>query len=67
MSTATRLQEAEEARHELLLGQAAIVVQENGTKIEYQPADLPKLERYIETLRQELGQSKRQGPRGFRA
>ncbi len=66
MSTiAERLAEAEQAYHKLAIGQHVQLVQEDGTRVEYAPADLNKLDQYIQRLRVEAGQSntRRRGTR----
>lgn len=59
------LDEARLARHKLMTGKSAEVVQKDGRKVQYTPASLPDLERYIATLEGETtGRSFRRGPAG---
>lgn len=64
----TRLAQAEQAWHELNLGQQArVFVDQNGERVEYTPANRNGLRSYIMELKQALGQSVRvSAPMGAR-
>lgn len=51
-----RLTEAENALHQLLLGQTVTVVSYDGHRTESKPADEVKLRRYVQELKRQLGQ-----------
>ncbi len=57
MSSEQYLLEAKSALHQLLLGKAVRVVQKDGRRVEYTPADRRALEKYIQSL-----QSTRRAP-----
>ena len=63
-----RLREAEQAWHELNLGQSArTFVDQNGERVEYTPANRLGLRAYILELRQQLGMKLNvSGPAGLR-
>ncbi len=51
-----RLDAAETAYHTLMLGQSArVVVDQNGERVEYTPANSTKLAAYINELKRQLG------------
>lgn len=51
-----RLTQAEDAYHQLMLGQSArVVVDQNGERVEYTPANSTKLAAYITELKRQLG------------
>jgi len=51
-----RLDAAEAAYHTLMLGQSArVVVDQNGERVEYTPANSTKLAAYINELKRQLG------------
>lgn len=53
----TWLADAEQARHELMLGRAAVSVSSgSGKSVSYTATDLGKLDLYIASLRRQLGQ-----------
>lgn len=55
LTTAERLEEAQEALHQLLTGTAAVsVTDQNGERIIYQPANRAALERYVADLTAQL-------------
>ncbi len=57
------LEEAKLARHKLLTGKSAEVIQKDGRRVQYTPANLSDLERYIATLEGEAdGKTFRRGP-----
>lgn len=61
--TATLLKEAKAAYHELLTGQAAVVlVDSNGERVEYRPANVNQLRSYIRDLEAQLGTATPSGP-----
>lgn len=63
LTTEERLAEAEQAYHELVTGQGVAEVRDqNGETIRYARADLPKLNLYIESLKQLLSGSSPCGP-----
>lgn len=59
-----RLTEAEEALHQVMVGQSVTVVGYDGHRTEFAPADESRLRRYIQSLRRQLGQPA--GQRGSR-
>lgn len=55
LTTAERLEEAQEALHQLLTGTAAVsVTDQNGERVIYQPANRAALERYVADLTAQL-------------
>ena len=51
------LREAEQAYHELAIGQSVkVVVHQNGQRMEYTPATKTMLKTYIQELKAQLGQ-----------
>lgn len=60
MSDAQLLAEAKDALHKLNLGKAVRVIQKDGRRIEYTPADRRSLEIYIQSL-----EGTRRGPAGI--
>lgn len=51
-----RLTAAEAAYHQLMIGQSArVVVDQNGERVEYTPANSTKLSAYINDLKRQLG------------
>lgn len=53
-----RLSEAETAYHQLVLGaKAAVIVDSNGERIEFQAANAARLMAYIQDLKRQLGLS----------
>ncbi|KFC09043.1 hypothetical protein GTGU_01235 [Trabulsiella guamensis ATCC 49490] len=68
MATMTELLEARNVLHALRLGKQVISVTKDGRRVEYKPADVGDLIRYIATLEEELGISggRRRGPAGVR-
>ena len=61
------LEEARLTRHKVMTGKSAEVIQKDGRKVQYTPASLPDLERYIATLEGEVsGKTFRRGPAGVR-
>ncbi len=55
LTTAERLEEAQEALHQLLTGTAAVAItDQNGEKVEYRPANRAALERYVADLNAQL-------------
>lgn len=54
--TATLLQQAKAAYHSLLTGKAAVVlVDQNGERVEFRPANVNQLRSYIKDLEAQLG------------
>lgn len=52
----TRLAQAEEAYHQLMMGgQAKVFVDQNGERVEYQTSSRNQLFAYINTLKAQLG------------
>lgn len=50
------LREAEQAYHELAIGQSVkVIVHQNGQRMEYTPASLTRLKSYIQELKSLLG------------
>lgn len=49
-----RLDEAESALHDLTLGAQRVVMERNGTKIQYTPANIPALKAYVATLQAQI-------------
>lgn len=63
MTKLSYLEEARQVRHQLMIGKSVSVVQKDGRRIQYTPANLPELERYIEALESaSAGKSFRRGP-----
>lgn len=61
--TATLLQQAKAAYHDLLTGQAVVVlVDQNGERVEYRPANVNQLRSYIRDLEGRLGTATPSGP-----
>ena len=61
--TATLLQQAKAAYHDLLTGQAVVVlVDQNGERVEYRPANVNQLRSYIRDLEGRLGTAAPSGP-----
>lgn len=59
----TRLTEAENAYHQLAMGQAArVFVDQNGERIEYVAANANRLQTYITSLKYQLGVQRIAGP-----
>lgn len=55
LTTLARLEEAQEALHQLLTGtQAVAVTDQNGERVEYRPANRAALERYVSDLEAQL-------------
>lgn len=51
------LREAEQAYHELAIGQSVkVIVHQNGQRMEYSPATKTMLKTYIQELKAQLGQ-----------
>ena len=61
MTLQERLTEAENALHELLLGKRAVKISRGGKSLEYTPADITALRRYITELKAQINGS-RHGP-----
>ena len=62
-TVAERLTEAETAYHDLLRGVAVrSLVDQNGERIEYNRADLPRLQAYIESLKRQAATAPTSGP-----
>lgn len=55
MSCETDLADAKAARHALLTGKQMVRARYEGTDVQFTPADLPALERYIARLEAECG------------
>jgi len=50
------LKEAEQAYHELAIGQSVkVIVHQNGQRVEYNSTTLPRLRTYIQDLKSQLG------------
>ncbi|WP_271273816.1 phage head-tail joining protein [Aliamphritea hakodatensis] len=64
MATQEQLNEALAAKHQLLMGKRAVKIQKDGRMVEYTPASLADLERYILHLQQQLGQVSLRRPLG---
>ena len=64
MATQTQLDEARAARHALVTGTKAVKVQKDGRSVEYTPASLPQLEKYIQYLETQLGVTRVRRPMG---
>lgn len=63
MKLLTRLEEAEDAYHQLSLGRSArVFVDQNGERVEYKTTDTGRLRQYIERLRYECDPSSQCGP-----
>ncbi|MNK37369.1 gpW [compost metagenome] len=58
-----RLAEAESAYHSLTIGgQARVIVDQNGERVEFAPANAGRLMAYIQDLRRQLGCGGTSGP-----
>lgn len=58
-----RLNEAETAYHQLLMGKSPrVFVDQNGERIEYAMANSARLSTYIEELKRKLGRTRIMGP-----
>lgn len=63
MTTSEKLAEAEAAYHALVTGtQPKVVVDQNGERVEYTPANATRLYLYIQQLKKELGTITSSGP-----
>ncbi|MGH1417180.1 MAG: gpW family head-tail joining protein [Pelagimonas sp.] len=51
-----RLSQAESALHLLLIGESEIEVEYEGSRTKMKPADEPRLRRYIQSLKRQLGE-----------
>jgi hypothetical protein len=58
-----RLEEAEDALHQVMTGQSATVTGYDGHRTEYKPADEGALRRYISSLKRQLGRVQAPGSR----
>lgn len=54
MTESEKLQEAEDALHELSLGKRVVKISRNGKAIEYSAANMTDLRRYITELKQSI-------------
>jgi hypothetical protein len=54
MTTQIRLQEAQDALHQLVIGKKAVKIQKDGRSVEFTPATRSELELYIRQLQSEL-------------
>ena len=58
-----RLESAEQAYHDLMIGQSArVFVDQNGERVEYTSANSVKLAQYIELLKKQISPVKTGGP-----
>ena len=67
--TAQRLVDAEQALHDLRIGQAAVVIKVEGREVHYRASTVEQLASYVEQLRGELNpcpQRRRGGAIGIR-
>jgi hypothetical protein len=63
MTLAEQLADARDQYHKLVTGQAArVFVDQNGERIEYAPANAPRLAAYIASLERQLGTGATPGP-----
>ena len=56
--------EAEQALHQLVIGQKAVKVQKDGRMVEYRPANAGELKQYIQQLKQALSKTTGRRPAG---
>lgn len=54
-----RLAEADEARHQLLIGGSVVIQHHDGRRMEFKPADIRRLDAYIAELRRLLAGTSR--------
>lgn len=59
-----RLEQLRLAYQNLLMGKSARVIQKDGRRVEYSPADKQSLLNEIQRLESSAGQSRRRGPAG---
>lgn len=62
-ATQAKIDEAEDALHEIQIGgQVRVTVDQNGERVEYSVASIPRLKAYILEMKIELGQKTVSGP-----
>ncbi|CAK3470046.1 head-tail adaptor Ad1 [Vibrio phage K290] len=64
MTDQQRLDQMRLAYQNLLMGKSARVIQKDGRRVEYSPADKQSLLSEIHRLESSVGQSRRRGPAG---
>ncbi|EOX3957964.1 TPA: phage tail protein [Vibrio parahaemolyticus] len=64
MTDQQRLEQLRLAYQNLLMGKSARVIQKDGRRVEYSPADKQSLLNEIQRLESSAGQSRRRGPAG---
>ncbi|MDL1992975.1 gpW family head-tail joining protein [Vibrio parahaemolyticus] len=64
MTDQQRLEQLRLAYQNLLIGKSARVIQKDGRRVEYSPADKQSLLNEIQRLESSAGQSRRRGPAG---
>ncbi|MEE7832273.1 gpW family head-tail joining protein [Vibrio parahaemolyticus] len=64
MTDQQRLEQLRLAYQNLLMGKSARVIQKDGRRVEYSPADKQSLSNEIQRLESSAGQSRRRGPAG---
>lgn len=64
MTDQQRLEQLRLAYQDLLMGKSARVIQKDGRRVEYSPADKQSLLNEIQRLESSAGQSRRRGPAG---
>lgn len=61
LTATVRLNEAEDVLHRLQMGENEVSVMRNGKSATYNIASIPQLEKYIATLKGEMGLTSRRG------
>lgn len=64
MATQTQLDQARQARHQIITGTKAVKVQKDGRSVEYNQTNLSQLENYIQQLESQLEGGKMRRPMG---
>ncbi|WP_350635661.1 gpW family head-tail joining protein [Pseudoalteromonas sp. GW168-MNA-CIBAN-0100] len=64
MTEQQRLEQMKTAYSDLLMGKSVRVMQKDGRRVEFAPADINRLKAAITELENALGSSKRRGPAG---
>jgi hypothetical protein len=65
MTDEQRLEQAKEARHQLMMGKSAVQVGHGQRQVTFSQRSLADLEKYIQKLEVICGQSNRRGPGGL--
>jgi hypothetical protein len=62
MTDEERLEQAKEARHQLMMGKSAVQVGHGQRQVTFSQRSLADLEKYIQKLEVQCGKSQRRGP-----